>query len=435
MNYLYVDNFRGFNDQLMSFSDINFFVGENSTGKTSILSIIHILTSTDFWSSGSFPSSGMGLESFDDIVSANAKNKDYFVAGIGRKVEGKIIFLLCKFQSEDGLPKVSVIAATNGNEMFSIKFEKTVNGSNYTELQNKADINHIVNALKKRIHSNKIKTIPLEIPARFINLLIDFYPFILENSKANSASKAKKATPTFKNDIKEEKIIEPIIQNLYWIAPIRSDPQQIYSGNMTQSSPEGNHIPFLLRKIFTSQDKKSKEASEKLKSYGKKSGLFDDIKVKAYGGDSMSNPFSIDVVLSGSELNLKHVGYGVSQILPVIYEIISRPRGGILIQQPEVHLHPKAQAVFGEALYNLSQKFSKPLFIETHSDFMIDRFRHSISKSKNYTKNARVLFFMRTKSGNKVLEITIDNEGRYPDDQPNEFREFFLNESISLLGI
>ncbi len=46
---LYIDNFRGFDDTYIPLKEVNFFVGENSTGKTSILSLINLLYDYSFW--------------------------------------------------------------------------------------------------------------------------------------------------------------------------------------------------------------------------------------------------------------------------------------------------------------------------------------------------------------------------------------------------
>ena len=68
MEILYVDNFRGFTDTYIPIKDVNFLVGENSTGKTSILSLLCLLRSSVFWLGQSFNNDEVELGQFGDIV-------------------------------------------------------------------------------------------------------------------------------------------------------------------------------------------------------------------------------------------------------------------------------------------------------------------------------------------------------------------------------
>jgi hypothetical protein len=82
MKYLYVDNFRGFKDTFLPIRDVNFFVGENSTGKTSILSLLKLISSPRFWFNLEFETDETKLGHFDDIVSVGATDRSYFCIGM-----------------------------------------------------------------------------------------------------------------------------------------------------------------------------------------------------------------------------------------------------------------------------------------------------------------------------------------------------------------
>ena len=92
-----------------------------------------------------------------------------------------------------------------------------------------------------------------------------------------------------------------------------------------------------------------KALRKKLVDFGTAAGLFDEIEIKSLGKHE-GQPFQIEVRKRGKRLtgqwrNLVDVGYGVSQVLPLVTELM-RPDAPslILLQQPEVHLHPSAQA-------------------------------------------------------------------------------------------
>ena len=68
MRTLYLDNYKGFVKTFIPFLDVNFFVGENSTGKTAVLNLLNILSSPKFWISPEFNNETVELGYFDEIV-------------------------------------------------------------------------------------------------------------------------------------------------------------------------------------------------------------------------------------------------------------------------------------------------------------------------------------------------------------------------------
>lgn len=221
----------------------------------------------------------------------------------------------------------------------------------------------------------------------------------------------------------------PAGRQLTWIAPIRTKPSRIYDGLTREYSPEGDHAPFVLK-----QQLKSSKFVEKLREFGEASGLFDLLSTHTFG-KGIRNPFEVLIRLSGQSFNIENVGYGVSQVLPLIVEFLSRKEGRrFAVQQPEVHLHPRAQAALGSLLFFLAAERKHTFLIETHSDFLIDRYRLEMSKAKEAPRT-QVLFFSRTSTGNQITSIDITHKGRYPTEQPAEFRDFFVREEMQLLSL
>ena len=151
----------------------------------------------------------------------------------------------------------------------------------------------------------------------------------------------------------------------------------------------------------------------------------------------MRAPFEVDVVLDDKALNLSTVGYGVSQSLPIFVELLFRPHGSVFaIQQPEVHLHPRAQAALGDVFFEMAIKDKKRFLIETHSDFTVDRFRMNYRKNNGHSRlNSQILFFERHNKMNTVTPLKIDSKGNLPSKQPDSYRRFFIGEEMLLLGL
>jgi predicted ATPase len=134
-------------------------------------------------------------------------------------------------------------------------------------------------------------------------------------------------------------------------------------------------------------------------------------------------------------LNISNVGYGVSQALPLVVEFLDKEKNATFaVQQPEVHLHPRAQAALGDLVYQLAIDRNHSFFIETHSDYLIDRFRLAMRRGKPQA-TAQLLFFQRTDNGNEAISVPISSDGKYPQNQPRELRDFFVKEESRLLDI
>ena len=74
--------------------------------------------------------------------------------------------------------------------------------------------------------------------------------------------------------------------------------------------------------------------------------------------------------------SLTDVGFGISQFLPVIVSDLQLSNNSCLaVSQPEIHLHPKIQATFGQYLANQVNSTEKQYIVETHSEYLINRIR------------------------------------------------------------
>lgn len=121
------------------------------------------------------------------------------------------------------------------------------------------------------------------------------------------------------------------------------------------------------------------------------------------------------------ETTIKHVGFGISQVLPIIVEGLLMPVGGTLIlEQPEIHLHPKIQSLLFDFLYGLVLE-GKNVIIETHSDHFITRMRRRIAENKDNSMASLInLTFVEPNKDDLYFEIIeLDDMGTsdyFPDD-------------------
>jgi predicted ATP-dependent endonuclease of OLD family len=431
MNVLYVNNFRGFHNTYLPLKDVNFLVGENSTGKTSILSLIRLLSDHRFWFTFDFNTDEVDLGYFNEISNNNLKGNGSFNIGFLRNsLENTNEAVYISFKNLDGIPFIS-------------EFNYTYNELDVRIILLKEKIKYKINKIddelldedsfeffKGWIHSIKTSH---KRGYNFSNETLDdikhrsthFIKAIVEDEINNKLK-----------DIEFGPTIPIFIEDLNWIAPIRAKPKRIYENYNIHYSAEGEHSPYVLKSLLKSKKNKSKELILKyIEPFGHNSGLFDKINVKNYGKEKTS-PYELIVTLNDQEFKISNVGYGVSQVLPIFTDMVALNDDSCLsIQQPEVHLHPKAQAALGELIFNVHVNDNKKFIIETHSEYLIDRFRINLSKNKDLNISSQILFFERKNNGNIVHIIDIEKDGKYSENQPASFTNFFIEEEFELLEI
>ena len=236
-----------------------------------------------------------------------------------------------------------------------------------------------------------------------------------------------------------------IVEGIRFVStsPIRSQPKRTYDLAVEYNDPEGNDVPMRLMRIKATEKEDWETLKLELNEFGKRSGLFQSIDLKKLGR-SKGAPFQLVVKVRGPSSNIMDVGYGISQVMPILVhvlntsishesDVLSNPLAYFLLQQPEVHLHPRAQAELSTLLAQLANRGNQSFIVETHSDYMIDRARIEIRRGNINKDDVSLIYFEPKKNVVKVHNITFDEMGNMLGVPPH-FRDFFLLETDRLMG-
>ena len=231
----------------------------------------------------------------------------------------------------------------------------------------------------------------------------------------------------------------PRLPELIPVAPLRSKPKRTYDPIRETVSPEGGHVPMLMMRLDRTDKPHWKSLHDDLVRFGRDAGLFAKIRVKRHG-KQMNDPFQLQVkVRSGSHANLMDVGYGVSQSLPILVDVLERSdrrrrhECAFLLQQPEVHLHPRGQAELASLFVQAFRQSGNRFLIETHSDYIVDRVRISVREGLLKPDDVSVLYFEPRGSAVAIHNMTLDEHGNLLA-APEGYRDFFMKETDKLLG-
>jgi AAA15 family ATPase/GTPase len=217
--------------------------------------------------------------------------------------------------------------------------------------------------------------------------------------------------------------LRQFIENTIYIGPLRDYPERhyIYSGNLSDHvGKTGKMVPDVLFK--------NPEVLNSVNRQLERFNLRYELKVRSSGNDEveMHDVFALRLVDKGTNVSasILDVGFGISQVLPIVVQAMLSKKKTLLIEQPEIHLHPRLQADLGSLLAEcIKTPYENRFIVETHSQHMMLRIQNLIKNRTISNKDVSVIYVDRTDDGSDCLELRLDEEGDFIDQWPQGFFE------------
>lgn len=433
MDTLVVQDVRCFHTRVEApIAPVTFLIGENSTGKSSFLALVRAAWDVAVGRHPSFNVDPFQLGSFDSIAhfhGGRGKRATRFVIGARTRIrpatktgpgDPMLVAFEGEFKSLDGQTRMTTWSVSLGETEISLEYS--------------ANDEAIISVHGE---TRKIKFPWLDRAAQPIGHVFDY---ALRSAFAK-ASRTMRSSFRLPDDYESLSRLLFMAQRRfsrqpYAIAPIRTRPARTYDPIHDQASPEGEHVPVVLSQISTGRKTDWDPLRAALQRFGQNSGLFSRLDIRHLGRHKAADPFQLEVGLQGQRgrRNIIDVGYGVSQVLPILVESLVQPSGTMfLVQQPEVHLHPRAQAELGTFIAEMARQQRHRFLIETHSDHLVDRVSMEVRDGRLSMSDVSLLFFEPTGSEVRVVPLTMDSRGNIIN-APSSYRQFFLNEQLRFIG-
>lgn len=426
--------------QELNIRPLTFLVGENSTGKTTVLGCFGTL---DNFMRGSHRGLNFNIEpyqmgSFVDIVRRSKPRKKAFRLGFTfQYAEESIEYILDCVERDTGSEPIVLeekFIFENG-EIILKEEGQHADRSNRAEFSSRAF--EVISEKTDQIGNFTVETRHFFLGRHAFELL-DYLLFLTQVEDGHRGPPELSPDEVeFQNFLKQS---QPLWHQAAFFsfetqsfAPIRSKPQRTYNPLKEAATPEGSDMPVLLMNMSKTDNKAWQQLKHRLVKFGNASGLFTDIDVRRLGR-STGDPFQLQIKVKGPKVNMIDVGYGVNQLLPILVRIFNESeRTTFLMQQPEVHLHPRGQAELSSLLVDLIKRQQHNFVIETHSDSMINRARIEIMNKRIAPEDVSLIYLEPSGNSVRVHNIRFDEQANLLD-APSGYREFFLQESDKLLG-
>lgn len=268
----------------------------------------------------------------------------------------------------------------------------------------------------KKIPRNSSKSILME-NIKFINLI----PSIINSEeKDNSTFEINHFLSSLRI------ILGKMLSDINYIGPLREEPlrRYIYEDEVVEIGIKGENAAY----IYLSEKDRQIENQFFYNTVNDKFELIPEIKlsdaitkwlnlmnIKNFKPELKNEIISLSLDardISKTRVNIADVGFGVSQIFPIVLEGLRMPKNHtLLLEQPEIHLHPKLQMQMADYFISLA-KSNKNIIVETHSDHVINRLvRRIIEDDSGELNNLVGIYFIKqTEAGSVVEEIKIDDK-------------------------
>lgn len=125
---------------------------------------------------------------------------------------------------------------------------------------------------------------------------------------------------------------------------------------------------------------------------------------------------------TGTAVSIRDVGFGVSQVLPVVVQAIAGRGKLLVVEQPELHVHPRLQAELGDLFVEQSRHNGARFLLETHSEHLILRLLSHVRRGSLSAADLAVLYVDRDSDNNSIIRrLRVDDDGEFVDRWPHGF--------------
>jgi predicted ATPase len=220
-----------------------------------------------------------------------------------------------------------------------------------------------------------------------------------------------------------EAAYEAAIDRIFYLGPLRDYPKRDYLWARSRPSDVGQRGDKAIDAILAATDageKRNVKAKSRLLPFQemiaywlREMGLIDTFKVAEIAAGSNRWQAKVVTRKGGSEVLLTDVGFGVSQVLPVITLLQYVPEGStVILEQPEIHLHPLAQAGLADVIVNAASHRRVQVIVESHSEHLLLRLQRRIAEQVIPAADVKLYFCDAPMGVSTLTRLDVDLFGR-----------------------
>jgi predicted ATPase len=290
---------------------------------------------------------------------------------------------------------------------------------------------------------DKLRTYTLSNRDRFINmrrgsgsyLPSSFDDQYIENREITIAEMYMQRIASYISSMNS--VLTTTLGQLSYLGPLRSAPQRSYSHKVGKALSVGNSGEDIVQMLSVRVEQSSNKykfieeyLNEECSNLGIPYKFNAFLKSEDVAGDLVI--LNVTDIRTNTIVALTDVGFGISQLLPIIiqatysYETSKNKTGLMLVEQPELHLHPNLQAKIADFIIRKSKPSQNreglQWIIETHSESLIRRLQRRVKEKKLKPEDISILYVDRVGDyGSVIKRLRLDEYGDFIDSWPDGF--------------
>jgi len=217
---------------------------------------------------------------------------------------------------------------------------------------------------------------------------------------------------------------EKLFGTLYYLGPLREFPRRYYGWNGSEPTDMGQRGERVVEALLAARERgpyistgpgrghKLQTLEERIAYWLKELGLIHDFRVEPIAKDSNIYKVRVQRSPSSAEVLITDVGFGVSQILPVLGLCYYVPeKSVVLLEHPEIHLHPSAQAGLADVFIDAVKNRNIQIILESHSEHLLRRLQRRIADETHKPDDTALYFCEMGKESSSLIPLDLDSFG------------------------
>lgn len=228
------------------------------------------------------------------------------------------------------------------------------------------------------------------------------------------------------------------LDHLFYLGPLRDPPKRDYLWARSRPTDVGQKGERAIEAILAATEagetrnlkRKSRQRpfQEMIAYWLREMGLIESFRVAEIAEGSNRWQARVKTSIGASEVLLTDVGFGISQVLPVITLLQYVPEGStVILEQPEIHLHPLAQAGLADLIIQAATYRNVQVILESHSEHLLLRLQRRIAEEAISTSDVKLYFCDAPKGVSILTPLEVDLYGNIRN-WPDKFMGDAFNE-------
>lgn len=426
LNRLKLENFKAWRHADLQFGKVTGLFGTNSSGKSSILQLLLLLKQTANATDRSLvldlggPADFVSLGTFKDVIHQHDEQQkmswlldwtlqekltiqDPMQPRGRRWLESDRLEVRC----EVGLKQARLRARELAYRFAGVEFKLQPKSGSKTKFDLVADSQQF------RFIRNLGRKWPLPHPVK-----THLFPNEVRNYFQNA---------DFLGDFELE--YENLMDSIHYLGPLREHPRREYHWSGSAAADVGERGEWTINAILAATRdrqmrslgyrRRRKPFQEMIAYWLSQLELIQEFRLEEIADGTNLYQAMVKTASSGVSTALTDVGFGVSQVLPAIVLLYHVPEGStVLMEQPEIHLHPAVQSGLADVMLNVSEARNIQVIVESHSEHLMRRLQRRVAEEEVSSEDVKLYFVSMDRGVAQASNLALNEWGEienWPD--------------------